>query len=300
MNLSGPEFLLLWFSGAAVAWMLTLILRTLLTSKRSTMPSIDELATRLHPTEVAYLAGGIERAIEAAVTGLHHRGLIEINGSNMTYVERPKLMPDGMYRGVVAQEELSRVEQFVIDHKTARVTELVDEASDLDRWLETKLKRDYLLVTNPGAVRIQAMLPMIAWLLFGLAKVFVGVSRDRPVTFLVLGLALFAYVGVKTAMPGRRTGKGDALLRQLKKRLHALETTATHAPQQLSGADMMLAYGVFGGALLGTSALALMMPSYQRQIIAAQIGSSSCGASSCGSSCSSCGGGCGGGCGGCS
>lgn len=294
-DLPGPTFLALWFGGAGVAWIVTAIVRFAMTSKRWTRPTIDELTSRMHPTEIAYLEGGIERAIESAVTGLHHRGLIEINGSNLAYVERPVLLPDGTYRGVVAHEELSAVERFVIERKTIRVSELVGDADSLDRSLASKLTADHLLVADRVAVRVTAMLPAVAWILFGAAKVFVGIARDRPVSTLLLGMAVFAFIAFSTAKARRRTGKGDALLRRLRRRLRALETTAQRAPQQLSGADMMLAYGVFGSALLGASALAQLMPSYHRQLLGDSVSTGGCG-----SSCSSCGGGCGGGCGGCS
>ena len=296
-DLPGPKFLTLWFVGAGVLWIVCVLVRIAMTSKRWTRPTIYELSSSLHPTEIAYLEGGIERSIEAAVAGLHHRGVIEINGSDLTYVERPVLLPDGTYRGVVVREELSAVEKFVIDRKTVRVSSLIDAAAGVDRWLAAKLTADHLLVADSKAVQIRAMVPAVVWILFGAAKVAVGLVRDRPVTALILGMMLLAIVAAMTTQAGRRTGKGHALLRLLRRRLISLKTTAQFAPQQLSGTDMMLAYGVFGGALLGTSALAMMMPSYHRQLVDGQAASTVGG---CGSSCSSCGGGCGGGCGGCS
>jgi len=333
-DLPGPEFLTLWFVGACIALPLCWAVSARLTSKLRTLPSIDDIVARLQPPEIAHLAGGIERAIEAVVASLHHRGVIAIEQNTLVYVEKPELRPDGTYRGFVGPQALSRIaspgfagarsiakrcgesiaspgfagarsiakrcgesiEQQVVSWvRDGMSLHQIERARDLDGELRAPLERDGLLVVGPSRVTMIAMLPMVVWIVFGGIKVVVGISRDRPVGILVALLLGAGVLAMVVARPGRLTAKGKRIVERLRDSLHGLEATASSAPQQLSSTDMMLAYGVYGASILGATALVTMMPSHQRALLAAT--SSTYTSSGCSSSC---GGGCGGGCGGCS
>jgi uncharacterized membrane protein YgcG len=176
-----------------------------------------------------------------------------------------------------------------------KIDELVDGARSFEPALREPLVADGLLVADAKALQLKAMLPALIWCGVGAIKMMVGVSRGKPVGFLVvLAIVLFVTALAATKAP-RRTKAGDDLVEQTKLRYAALETTAATAPLQLSGQDMTLAYAMFGAAILAP-ALVSSMPSYQRSL-AESMSVASSGGSSCGSSC---GGGCGGGCGGCS
>jgi hypothetical protein len=97
--------------------------------------------------------------------------------------------------------------------------------------------------------------------------------------------------------PNPRTHRGDRLVRNLRRTNAALRTNAAAAAAGLAGADLALAIGLWGPAVLSGS------PMDDVRRLLRPAGSDSSGGdsgSSSGSSCggSSCGGGCGGGCGG--
>lgn len=300
-DLPGPQFLGLFIGGGFVALFIAIVVKYLLAGPA---PSRVEGLGRLRSDQLAYLVGGLEHAVETAVAGLNHSGALVIADGAVKAVDRePQLSADGVYRGIVDHGDLPDLERFVLDDVRASgettVAALLERAKAFEPALRDALVADGLLVADPDALRLKAMLPALIWCAFGAIKVLVGVSRDKPVGFLVvLVIALFAVAYAATKAP-RRTRRGDEVVDDAKVQYAALETTASSAPLQLSGHDMSLAYAMFGTVVLAP-ALATFMPSYQRSLLASTSGGSSCG-STCGSSCgSSCGGGCGGGCGGCS
>jgi uncharacterized protein (TIGR04222 family) len=299
-DLSGPEFLGAWILGWAVVILAVYIMRAIVTRSRS-RASAEELAAKLHPTEIGYMIGGIDRAVEAAIAGLHHRGQIELDPETNELRATGKagdtvLRPDGVFRGVIVGGYLSRVEAHVLERLPATARDLCRNTESLEVVLRRKLEEQGLLVEDRSRAGHVLRSPAYLWTLVGVIKLFIGIARDKPVFFLVLLLfgAGFALWMIKAP---RLTSLGTELQALLEQRYAALETTARTAPQQLDASDMTLAYGVFG-YLVAPAALMLAMPSYQGAVLASTTSASSCGGgSSCGSSC---GGGCGGGCGGCS
>ena len=155
--------------------------------------------------------------------------------------------------------------------------DLVARALFLDR------RREY-------AAAAATILPMMAVLCLGVAKLFVGLSRDRPVGFLIMVLVIGVVVAVGLVFRGGlMTREGEQLIRDLRTG-HA---RALRAPLP---AELPLAF-----ALLGTAALAGSdFAAYATQIAPPANGGSGCGsngASGCGGGGD---GGGGGGCGGCS
>ena len=70
----------------------------------------------------------------------------------------------------------------------------------------------------------------------------VGLSRDKPVGFLVAGIVLTAVVALAfLAKRPHRTVRGDEFLERLKARNAALQATASRDPSALKGADLTLA-----------------------------------------------------------
>ena len=288
-DLSGRDFLVFWLFGAAIAFAITFVMRTASAGLRGF--ELDDALAPLSPIDVAYLAGGIERAIEAAVAGLHHRGLVEVDAGGIKLAAD---LGDPVGLTEVERHVLAELRGGIRGSATS-IAAIVRSAHGLDLELQAKLEASGLLVARQGARRLWLLAPGIAWIGVGLIKVFVGLSRGRPVTILVLLLLVSGFLFATIARPPRLASRGKSALDALRARSYGLETTASAAPQQLTGSDVSLAYALFGTSVtLGT--LAALMPSYQRGVLAAQQSTWS---SSCSSS-SSCGGGCGSGCGGCS
>ena len=60
-DLSGPDFLGLWYSLAMFVWLGVLLAKHLV-ARRHSHRAVRDIAEELHPTEIAYLDHGIERA----------------------------------------------------------------------------------------------------------------------------------------------------------------------------------------------------------------------------------------------
>ena len=136
-------------------------------------------------------------------------------------------------------------------------------------------------------------------------KFAIGLSRNRPVSFLVISASVF--VGLTMVVTrGRRTVRGDRLLVDLTSLFDALRERASELRPYTSTSELAMLMAVFGfgavPALAFPFARAFRPKRSERSESSCGGSVSSCGSSSSGSSCggggSSCGGG-GGGCGGC-
>jgi uncharacterized protein (TIGR04222 family) len=146
--------------------------------------------------------------------------------------------------------------------------------------------------------------------LFGIAKIFVGISRHRPVGYLfMLVISTCALGFLLYWLPCFRSRRGDATIEKLKRNNKALEYTAGRRGYALTDDDLVMAIGLFGVGVLAGGPLAHLATPF-RAVVPSRVTSGSTSCSSWWTSCSSsscsggggggCGGGCGGGgCGGC-
>lgn len=290
-DLQGPEFLGFWLVGwvAVVSGALCLRARV---GPRAREP-VDDLAAKLHPTEIAFLLGGVNRAVEAAIAGLHHRGYIEHEAGKLRITKKARdamLQPDGMFRGAILGEDMSRMEAYVLDRLPAGLTELRRDVAPVAVVIRRRLEEHGLVVEDQARATQLLRLPAYAWMAIGATKVGLGFARGQPV-FILLALLLAAPLGIMLLAAPRLTAHGRALEHLLQQRFAALEATARAAPQQLDATELTLAYGVFGSAVAPLALMAVLPVEH----VATKSGSS------CASACGDCsgGGGCGG-CGGCS
>jgi len=90
----------------------------------------------------------------------------------------------------------------------------------------------------------------------GAVKVGIGLSRGRPVIFLIL--LCLPTIGIAIsflAKPVFRTRAGDRMMSQLRQQNAALRTAASTAPQRLANVDLALAIALFGPTILSTGDL---------------------------------------------
>ena len=232
-------------------------------------------ATALDTWHIAYLAGGRDRVVDAAVSKLMGDSAIVWNAKE----KRLKSTPSAATPSDPLLERVFRHIQI-----NGRPRELAKRmGAELSRIHATLETRGLLMdsTTRSRAMWLPLVIPA-ALIAFGLAKFFIGISRDKPVAFLGFLLVASAIVAlIIAARAGMRSRAGDAALAQLKQR-HAHTARAPRLD------DLPLAVALIGTSALSTTAFA----SYHQ---ARQPGSGD--SSSSGSSCSSDGGG--GGCGGC-
>jgi uncharacterized protein (TIGR04222 family) len=119
---------------------------------------------------------------------------------------------------------------------------------------DTLVQRGWLVSPSQVAARrIAALVAVLGVVAVGIAKVAIGISRGRPVIFLVVLVALVAGFGVWHAwrMP-RRTRVGEALLVRLRRRFQGASLTGPMGEfDPLWLAPVMV--GLFGSTVLAGS-----------------------------------------------
>jgi uncharacterized protein (TIGR04222 family) len=240
LDWQGPEFLSLYVPLLVGGFLAALLLRYHL---RQPAGEPLPLGRRPDPYEVAALDGP-NTLIEAAVAALFHRKALRVE--NLKLVTGEELPADA-----------APIERAVFQRVAAGSTsthELRQALSaDIERYRQ-RLSQKGLVLDEYRAAPVQ-IVPTVAYgavLLLGLLKIFVGLSRDRPVLFLVLltGLAALGFL-VLGKVPWR-TRLGDATLKSLREEHQALRTTTTAGgtSEVLNGQELALAVGLFGPAML--------------------------------------------------
>lgn len=281
-DLRGPDFLILFGVLSALTVVLAAVLRWSLRGPDGDGPiEVSDLS----PYHIAYLAGGARLPIHAAVAALVKEDAIHVSKSKHT-LSRKDQVP----------EQAHPLERAVHAHVACSGEMTLSELGRIDSKSLTRLHQELeeqgLLVApaEAGLARVLPTLLVLAVTLLGMIKVAVGVARDRPVLFLVLGCvatAVVAFAGF--ARPVLRSRRGDRLLARLRAEHAPLASTAHARAEALAASDVTLAVGLFGIGILATGPYA--------DLRAARKASDTAGWSShCGSGCG--GGGGGGGCGG--
>lgn len=290
-DLRGPEFLFLYIFLLAVASLAALALRSALST-----PGGDVVAPPpLPPLDAAFLAGGRDQAVDAAVAALVQRKLVDVEPTSRTLkVARP------------APAELDALERCVHDEIGPSAT--IHSVRRATGWrfdtLRPRLEQLGLMLRDQDSwrPRVVPTLAVGAVMVIGAIKLMVGLSRDRPVGLLILLLALTGYeMFLLVTTAPRLTRRGDRTVELLRLRNSALKTTVLARPERIAPGDLALAVGLFGAEVLRIGPMApLGQALAPRPAAAASSGDGgggsdggSCGGSGCGG-----GGGCGG-CGGC-
>lgn len=301
-DLRGPEFLLFFALCFAGAIGVRIFARRWLGEPQSTQHGYT------NPYGIAFLAGGAEAAIRAAVAALFHAGLVEVQDHTVSAVTGSQaalslagVRPTGMAVDAFPHAVLQKL-------RGRRCSQL--ELESVCRLELQSLRQSLVhagLLPSDQALRRLRVFDFIGWavLLMGVIKVGVGLHRDKPVALLVMGLIAGAIVWAITSIRNNDSSqRAKALLRDLQWDHVALKTTAFAQPEQVGPDDIALAYGLFGVLVFGGSLTALREVVFAGDKLWAPPPTPSSGDNggshnSCGSSGSSCGGGGGGGCGGC-
>ncbi|OYV04930.1 MAG: hypothetical protein CFE26_14275 [Verrucomicrobiales bacterium VVV1] len=289
----GPAFLTFYGVAFLLAMGLSLS-RSASMRKRFELPGSRKELT--DPYEAAYLAGGPPRVVQLAVARLLKLGLVEWKsswpGGRLIATGAPA--PAGGLRSI----EVSILTRALGQKKGLVLTEIGQALSSKLTALEARLASAGL---RPMSQEVQGQgmkvcLPMFTVMAIGVVKLVIGLSRDRPVGFLVIALfvslVILLIIGSSHA---RRTGLLTASGRETLEHMRTRQSISSHP-----GLDAWS----MGVALMGPMAMTGLLEHQDiiSQLTGLQRNSSSgggCGTSSgCGSS--GCGSGCGGGgCGGC-
>lgn len=297
-DMSGPEFLFIYVVVLGVGTIAAVGFRRWLRSPGGAAPT--HLAGNLSPYEIAYLAGGAQGAVDAAIVRLLHQGVLRCAATPGKLARGNENLPS-------KAEPIEKVVSGAVgtggDTPTAKVRAAVSATT---QTLDRRLVDMGLVLSGAQRDRVQAASAFVILAIgcFGLIKVFVGVSRERPVGILIALLVLTAIVALVFFLKRPlRSRRGDAVLAQLRHENSALQYGARKDAAALAATDLVLAFGLFGTGILAGGPLRNMLPAFKNAQGATAAGSSgsSCGGTSgCGGGGGGCGGGgCGGGCGGC-
>ncbi|WP_257386750.1 TIGR04222 domain-containing membrane protein, partial [Tahibacter caeni] len=277
LDYDGPTFLLLYFVLIAACIGIVVLVRRRFRGDSDAVPRGPALDT----WAVAYLAGGTLRVVDAGVASLLADKQAQWDArKRRLQVPRPQDVRDypldEIARAAAADPALPRI----VRHVRPR----------LQRLRDLLCSRGLLLTEGQRwSIGLASALPFALLELLGLAKIAVGIERDRPVGFL---LVLTLLVGIATAMllfrRPERTRAGDSLLAELNRR-HA------HARRAPRDGDIGLAVALAGTTVLAGTAYAEFHESRAANASSSGCSSGSSCSSDSGSSCSSGCGGCGGG-----
>jgi uncharacterized protein (TIGR04222 family) len=299
-NLAGPQFLIFYVAICAFAILAAYVLRQYF--RNDAPPSND---TPLTPYEIACLGGGVPGVLRACLATLVAENRLTL----VTEENATSFRANGPPRA--ADHDIERIMLREASQKDpATAGELLDAARPAAQSIQSSLQARRLMESSesfaPARWAPIALLSMV--FMVGAAKVLVGISRDRPVTFLVLVLiGLGLTIGFYFWRLPLRTIRGERRLAELKSqydRLKSLDlgTTSNEPIASVPTSDMLLAAGLFGLASLHHPDVTALDKSL-KPLSQSGLSSSGCGASTgCGGGGGGGdgGGGCGGGgCGGC-
>jgi uncharacterized protein (TIGR04222 family) len=298
-NLTGPQFLL--FYVCALAWAVIVPLILVFVLRRPGLVP-ERFDAELDSFDLAFLAGGRRRMMDAAVVSLWQRELLRVDKYKHTVAPVPRPQ----------KERLHPVETFVWETVKDGPTPIgiVHNMKPPPDLAEKGLRERELLLW-PGFGRLLwwlRILPLVALVMMAIAKMFIGVERHKPIGLLIALtiVTILLMIPIGRHAP-QRTRRGDKILKLLTRKFSSLRYLSKRNAEDLSWSDASMATALFGtGALLiGPYADVSHVLRRDRSGVdsaAASAGDGGgCGSgsncSSGGSSCSSCSGG--GGCGGC-
>jgi uncharacterized protein (TIGR04222 family) len=271
---TGGPFLAFYGAVMALALMLLFATRQIRGQGKSVAAVQDE-----NPYAVAGLAGGGSSVVNAGIAALAARNLIEAHPATPHWVGRRK---------GAEPVEVSRVEEALLaampDHGEVQLGDLRRKVKPLlaevrhevrqRGWEPTPAQRIRRILLRVGIV-----LSVVA---LGLTKIAIGMSRERPVGFLI-GLVALTFVGglILAFRVRRRTRAGDEALAEL--RLHEAEMRSTlRGPTPDPDWTVPMFIALAGGSALAGTTLARWQPTLRPapgRETAASVDADGCGSS---------------------
>ena len=274
LNFKGPEFLLFYSLAASTAIVLAYILRWYL--QKFTLHSSDESDTSeqlssLNTYDIAYLVDGHIRAVDVAIINLIQRGHLQVHRNTYT-----------LDLGSVLPTDCHPLERAIVQavEQNKRPSQIRKAVTSTTLSIEARLRQLGLLTGSRQANSIQAsnrktlrrarvvqwlsVLPIFAVLLLGIAKIIVGISRDKPVGFLLILCLITAVVGfylylsaepqhllTQSHRSGNTSTSYERTLKNLQAKYEPLKNLSASETDQLG-----LAFAVFGSVVLADNSFA--------------------------------------------
>ncbi|HAZ44167.1 MAG TPA: TIGR04222 domain-containing membrane protein [Cyanobacteria bacterium UBA11369] len=240
LNLTGPEFLKLYLLLGILSIILANIIRECLRQ-----PDGNSFVS-LDVYETAYLKAGKYHTVDTAIASLFQRGYVQ---------------PQAQERQLVLTTTLEQ-----IDHPLERtIATAIETDGNIDRVrvstavilavekIGDRLRQLQLLVNQQQAF-ISGMfsaIPIFALLALGISKIAVGISRGKPVGYLMFLCFIAAIIGLCYLFgQPHRSLMGDRVLANIRTRIRRKVAVSSTDPQ------LPLAFALFGAGVLAGSTLA--------------------------------------------
>ena len=282
INFTGSEFLTFYITIGVMGIVLASWLRFSLRLPIDTTSQHPDLNTY----EIASLAGGNNRTIMTAIASLVEQGYVEVVKEKLPFftfrtTPQSKLVLRGKIDNITEPVEKAVAQDILATD--GDIKQVFQKSMKMKDSIRSRLQQLGLFLSDTQALKAQIYPSLIVFIILGLGlcKIYVGISRDKPVGFLSICMwALLAY-GFRIFVKPYRSRYGDRIFNDLTNRSQDLINS--------SDSKLALAVALFGATVLtADSALADL-----HQMLASTTGvGGGDGGGGCG------GGGCGG-CGGC-
>lgn len=306
LNWNGPVFLAMYFGLLIIAAAICFVVRNQVIHAANTYEFDPTRQDEIGPIEAAWLQGGDSAAAHCALVDLAQRDAVVINGDRIdataaAQFSTPTHRVSNLMLNALKSTDSGRKWSSLIRHAQVGLVGVRQQLEEKGLAMSAAQRSTIATVTVMAFGLI---------LLLGAAKIWVGISRGRPVEILFSGelITLGIMIAFLMTIP-RLTNSG-------KKLLASLRTKANKAPHSLVDSDTTQASEaghrgdevlLWGAGLLGAEYLVSTRFAKYSDYASTQstssnswLSSGGCGATGC-SADSGCGGGggCGGGCGGC-
>lgn len=305
LDIKGGEFLRFYVGAFGLAFIASLaIMRERRGSNGRSVPHATE-ATLGDPYEIAFLAGGPRRMMDALLAALHSHGLVQVGipakGSATLGARSGADAHDASLLHPLEQQAWQVLPQDAM----AEVRNVRQGLQPLAEGMRDALVARGLMLSPVRFTQSiwLACLPLLLMIGLGVSKVLIGLDRGRPVFLLILCLLLSVVVLVlRLQWASRRTAAGNRVWRRLRRQKRANPWGERHGPAEPPPSLVAMAVALGGAGVLATPATRPLHDAIHRPGRTGSSGCSTggCGGTGCGSSCGGSGGSCGGGgCGGC-
>ncbi|HVK56617.1 MAG TPA: TIGR04222 domain-containing membrane protein [Burkholderiales bacterium] len=284
--LTGFNFLLFYFVlGVLINWGLRHWLQ------KKEMEEFVRKPQMTDPYQIAYLRGGDREALSIATVALIDRGLLKAEGEVLQ--ARDNLAVDLVNRPI----EKAVLKRYSLAGNADEVFTDPGARAACNEYRKELIKHRMIADSVLYRQRLApALLAIAGLLLVTVIKVQIAFSQGRHnVMFLIILTVIFC-IAVFVALGARTTGRGKAMLEDLKTLFARLQQRSKTIQSGGQTNDAVLLAAVFGINTLPTANFPFIKNLYPSK--SSDSGGSSCGSSSSSDGGSCGGGGCGGGCGG--
>ncbi len=234
LSFTGSEFLTFYFLISIVAVLLASRLRAYL---RRPNGNLVQRPVSLNAYETAYLAEGKNRVVDTAIASLVQKEYVTVQ------LDQRILVLNGTVEEFSHPVEQAVAKAIALDGCIDTVRSTVAQSINIIR---DRLRQLDLLVSQNQSSKAQTYpATLIASLLgLGITKILVGISRGKPVGFLIMMCFVVAVIGLGFWLtPIHRSRYGDRVLQDLRTRVRS--TVVSHTDPHLP-----LAFALLGMAIL--------------------------------------------------